>query len=147
MLYPLSYGRSSEEKIPLSPVPRVLVVDDDPQVLKLLRLNFELEGYDVVSATDGNDALEAVKIEAPDVVVCDVMMPGVDGLEVVKRLRGAPDTASVPIVLLSAKALRGDAEAGLDAGADEYVTKPFDPTELVDIVAGLLAKRSKSSRK
>ncbi len=151
MLYPLSYGRSMLarcfEKIPLSSVPRVLVVDDDPQVLKLLRLNFELEGYDVVSATDGPGALEAVEREAPDVVVCDVMMPGIDGLEVVKRLRGVASTASLPIVLLSAKALRGDGEAGLDAGANEYVTKPFDPAELIEIVAGLITKRPKSSRK
>jgi CheY-like chemotaxis protein len=127
-------------------VPRVLVVDDDPQVLKLLRLNFELEGYDVVSATDGADALEAIESRKPDVLVCDVMMPGVDGIEVVRRLRDERRTASLPIVLLSAKALRGDAEAGLAAGANEYVTKPFDPSELVEIVAGLLAKHSKTRK-
>jgi DNA-binding response OmpR family regulator len=121
-------------------------VDDDPQVLKLLRLNFELEGYDVASATDGAGALEAIERDLPDAVVCDVMMPGIDGLEVVKRLRSAASTASLPVVLLSAKALRGDAEAGIDAGADEYVTKPFDPAELVGIVAGLITK-PKSSRR
>ncbi len=121
-------------------MPRVLVVDDDPQVLKLLRLNFEMEGYDVVSATDGNEALEAVDRENVDVVVCDVMMPGVDGLEVVRRLKGDSATARLPVVLLSAKALRGDSQAGLAAGADEYVTKPFDPAELIEVVARLIAK-------
>jgi CheY-like chemotaxis protein len=121
-------------------------VDDDPQVLKLLRLNFELEGYDVVSATDGPGALDAVERDDPDVLVCDVMMPGIDGLEVVRRVRSQRPRSTLPIVLLSAKALRGDAEAGLAAGADEYVTKPFDPSELVEVVAGLLAKRSKTRK-
>jgi two-component system phosphate regulon response regulator PhoB len=122
-------------------MPRVLVVDDDPQVLKLLHVNFEMEGYDVVSATNGEEALAAVVKERPDVVVCDVMMPGMDGLEVVRRLKADDATAKLPVVLLSAKALRGDVRSGLDAGADEYVTKPFDPSELLDVVGRLLDER------
>ncbi len=140
MLYPLSYGRSSE-RLPLSPMPRVLVVDDDPQVLKLLRVNFELEGYDVLTATNGEEALELVGRDSPDAVVCDVMMPGIDGLEVVRRLRAQPDTAGLPLVVVSAKAQRADVSYGLELGADAYVTKPFDPSELLSVVAELLAKR------
>jgi DNA-binding response OmpR family regulator len=122
-------------------MPRVLVVDDDPQVLKLLRVNFELEGYDVLTATNGEEALELVGRDSPDAVVCDVMMPGIDGLEVVRRLRAQPDTAGLPLVVVSAKAQRADVSYGLELGADAYVTKPFDPSELLAVVAELLAKR------
>jgi CheY-like chemotaxis protein len=126
-------------------MPRVLVVDDDPQVLRLLRVNFELEGYDVASASGGNEALEAIAAEAPDLVVCDVMMPGMDGFEVVRRLRADDATSGLPIVMLSAKAMGADMRKGMEAGADEYVTKPFDPAELIDVVARLLAnKRSRT---
>jgi CheY-like chemotaxis protein len=128
-------------------MPRVLVVDDDPQVLKLLRLNFELEGYEVVSATNGEEALEHVRGDSPDVVVCDVMMPGIDGLEVVRRLRAHPDTATLPLVVVSAKAQRSDVRQGLRLGADAYVTKPFDPAELLRVVANLLSKRGNPKRK
>lgn len=131
------------EKIPWSIMPRVLVVDDDPQVLKLLRLNFEMEGYDVVSATNGEEALSLVRGDTPDVVVCDVMMPGIDGLEVVRRLRADPATVTLPLIVVSAKAQRGDVSEGLRLGADAYVTKPFDPSELLELVADLLAKREK----
>lgn len=122
----------------------MLVVDDDPQVLGLLRLNFEMEGYVVSCANDGTEALEAVSREVPDLVVCDVMMPGIDGLEVVRRLRADPATAHLPVVVLSAKAMRSDLRAGIEAGADEYVTKPFDPVELIDVVSRLLAKHKKT---
>ena len=117
---------------------RVLVVDDDPQVLKLLRLNFEMEGYDVDAAPDGAAALAAAARRRPDAVVCDVMMPGMDGLEVVRRLRADPELSKVPIVVVSAKAQRSDMRDGVAAGADEYVTKPFDPQDVLDAVARLL---------
>jgi DNA-binding response OmpR family regulator len=118
---------------------RVLVVDDDPQVVRLLRVNFELEGYEVVSASDGQEALDVVDAEDPDIIVCDVMMPGMDGVEVVRRLRA--DAKQVPVVMLSAKAMRSDMRAGLDAGANEYVTKPFDPAELIEVVDRLLGRK------
>jgi CheY-like chemotaxis protein len=121
--------------------PRVLVVDDDPQVLKLLRVNFELDGYDVVDASSGEEALKSVKRDHPDVVVCDVMMPGMDGIEVVRRLRADPKTAKLPVIVVSAKAQRIDLQAGQLAGADDYVTKPFDPQDLLDAVARLLKKK------
>lgn len=121
----------------------MLVVDDDPQVLGLLRLNFEMEGYDVSCAADGTEALEVVARDNPDLVVCDIMMPGIDGLEVVRRLRADPATADLPVVVLSAKAMRSDLRAGMEAGADEYVTKPFDPVELIDVVGRLLDDRER----
>jgi len=102
-------------------------------------VNLELEGYDVVSASDGNEALDAVASEDPDLVVCDVMMPGIDGVEVVRRLRA--DNVTLPVVMLSAKAMRSDMRRGLEAGATEYVTKPFDPAELIDVVDRLLNRK------
>lgn len=123
--------------------PRVLVVDDDPQVLRLMRVNLELEGYDVVSAPDGEEALEAVVSERPDVVVCDVMMPGVDGLTVLRNLRANPRTSKIPFVVVSAKAQRADVQAALDMGADRYITKPFDPQDLLDAVESLLPRNGR----
>lgn len=126
--------------------PRVLVVDDDPQVLRLMRVNLELEGYDVVSAPDGEEALEAVLNERPDVVVCDVMMPGMDGLTVLRNLRSNPRTSKIPFVVVSAKAQRTDVKAALDMGADRYITKPFDPQELLDAVEHLVGGANSTSR-
>ena len=119
------------------PIGRVLVVDDDPVIVNLLKVNFEIEGYDVSCATGGEAALAAAGSEQPDVVVLDVMMPGLDGIEVARRLRENEGTRGIPIVLLSAKAQAQDVQAGL-AVADEYVTKPFEPLELLDRVAALL---------
>ena len=147
MLYPLSYGRGTTTLRPAGPNPysvamaRVLVVDDDPQVLTLLRVNFELEGYEVLSASDGEQALEIAWDELPDAVVCDVMMPGTDGLTVLRQLRASPKTKTIPFVVVSAKAQRADIKAAIEMGADKYVTKPFDPQELLDAVAELLSRK------
>ncbi len=119
---------------------RVLVVDDDPVILELLRINFEIEGYEVLAATDGEQGLAKARDEEPDVVLCDIMMPRLDGIELVTRLRGDPRTAHFPIVLLSAKAQKVEVDRGLSVGADDYVTKPFDPLELLDRVNAVLAK-------
>ena len=116
----------------------VLVVDDDPVIVKLLQLNFELEGYHVISASNGAAALERAREDHPDVVVLDVMMPGLDGLEVARQLRAAPETERLPILFLSAKAQNSDIAAG-EAIADGYVTKPFDSIDLLDRVAALVA--------
>jgi DNA-binding response OmpR family regulator len=121
--------------------PRVLVVDDDPHVLQLLRVNFELEGYDVLSALGGEEALGIIAADKPDVLVCDVMMPGMNGLEVVRRVRANPKSSKLPIVMVSAKTLPGDISAGNEAGVDAYVTKPFDPQDLLDAVARLLKRK------
>src|SRR5579871_4000730 len=120
----------------------ILVVDDDPVIQKLLAVNFEMEGYRVVTANDGEEALVSVGADHPDVVVLDVMMPKVDGIEVVRRIKGDAATASLPVLLLSAKAQAKDINEGLDAGADDYMTKPFDPVDLLDRVALLLGGAS-----
>jgi CheY-like chemotaxis protein len=125
---------------------RVLVVDDDPHVLQLLRVNFELEGYEVVSASNGEEALQRIDERPPDILVCDVMMPGMDGLEVVERVRNNPATAKLPIVMVSAKAQQSDLLAGGDAGADAYVTKPFDPQDLIDAVTNVLKRKQSKPR-
>lgn len=122
---------------------RVLVVDDDPHVLQLLKVNFELEGYDVLSASNGEEALGIISSRKLDVLVCDVMMPVMDGLEVVERVRANPKTAKLPIVMVSAKAQQRDVEAGDAAGVDAYVTKPFDPQDLLDAVNGLLERKTR----
>ena len=118
----------------------VLVVDDDPVIMRLLEVNFEMEGYRVVTATDGAQALERIERERPDLVVCDIMMPVVNGLEVVERLRQSDDAVSrrLPVILLSAKAQASEVQKGLDVGADDYITKPFDPLELIERVQALL---------
>jgi DNA-binding response OmpR family regulator len=119
----------------------VLVVEDDPVILELLSLNFSMEGFDVRTAEDGEVALAEVAAQHPDVIVMDIMMPKVTGLEAVARLKADDATAGIPIILLSAKAQSSDVQAGLDAGADDYVTKPFEPSDLVDRVERLLAPR------
>jgi DNA-binding response OmpR family regulator len=118
----------------------VLVVDDDPVIMRLLEVNFEMEGYAVLTATDGQQALDQIASKAPDLVVCDIMMPVVNGLEVVERLRQSGDEKleRLPVILLSAKAQASEVQKGLDVGADDYITKPFDPLELIERVQALL---------
>jgi DNA-binding response OmpR family regulator len=124
----------------------VLVVDDDPVIVNLLQVNFEIEGYDVLTAAGGEAGLAQARTGHPDVILLDVMMPGVDGLEVARRLREEPVTSDIPIILLSAKAQAQDVQAGL-AVADDYVTKPFEPLELLDRVAVALGRgRSATAR-
>jgi DNA-binding response OmpR family regulator len=118
----------------------VLLVEDDPVILRLLEVNFDLEGYSVLLARDGQEGIDQARASKPDLVISDIMMPNVSGLELVEALKTDPTTASIPIILLSAKAQSGDVKAGLDAGADDYVTKPFEPLELVDRVQALLAR-------
>ena len=118
--------------------PTILVVDDDPVIQKLLAVNFEMEGYRVVTAGDGVEGIERVHRDHPDLVLLDVMMPRMDGIEVVRTLKADKATAGIPVILLSAKAQSTDINGGLDAGADDYVTKPFDPLELLEKVAALI---------
>jgi len=120
-------------------MPTVLVVDDDPVIQKLLQFNFEMEGWTVIVADDGEAGLAMARSERPDAVLLDVMMPKLDGLAVATALKGDDDTSSIPIVLLSAKAQATDIGDGMATGADAYVTKPFDPLELLERVAALIA--------
>jgi DNA-binding response OmpR family regulator len=117
----------------------ILVVDDDPVILQLLQVNFEMEGFTVITAADGREGVDRTRADRPDIVVSDVMMPKMSGIELVAELKSDPDTASIPVLLLTAKAQQADIGAGIDAGADDYVTKPFEPLDLVDRVNRLLS--------
>ena len=112
---------------------QILVVDDDPDILQFVRMNLELEGFDVVTAEGGRDALEMARNRPPELVLLDVMMPELDGLTVLSKLRSSPVTANVPVIVLTAKALAEDRVKGLDLGADDYITKPFEVEELVAV--------------
>ena len=110
---------------------RILVVDDDRDIVRFVELNLSLEGFEVQVAFDGAQALALATASPPDLILLDVMMPVVDGVEVVRRLRAQASTASVPVVMLTAKSLSADKVVGLTAGADDYIVKPFDTLELV----------------
>jgi two-component system phosphate regulon response regulator PhoB len=111
--------------------PKILVVDDEPDAVDLIGFNLRSAGYDVATASDGEEALNKAKSQLPDLIVLDLMLPEVDGLEVCKILRRDPATAAIPIIMLTAKAAEIDRILGLELGADDYVTKPFSPRELV----------------
>ncbi|HKX63018.1 MAG TPA: response regulator transcription factor [Verrucomicrobiae bacterium] len=127
--------------------PKILVVDDEPDAVELVEFNLKANGYDVVTATDGEEALEKARAVIPDLIVLDLMLPEVDGTEVCKILRRDPRTQAIPIIMLTAKAAEIDRVLGLELGADDYVTKPFSPRELVLRVKKLLRNLSSSEEK
>ena len=110
---------------------RVLVVDDDDLLVELVEHTLVLKGFDVVKAEDGIDALEQIKTEKPDAVVLDGMMPGADGIEVLRELKGNEGSDTIPVVMLSARKEQSDVVGSLQLGADDYLIKPFIPDELV----------------
>jgi DNA-binding response OmpR family regulator len=116
---------------------RVLVVDDDALIREIVSTILDLEHFEVRTADGGEAALAAVADEVPDVMVLDVMMPDLDGYEVCARMRAQPETADLPIVLLTARDQREDRQAGIDAGADAYLTKPFSPLKLIETISNL----------
>jgi DNA-binding response OmpR family regulator len=118
----------------------VLVIDDDPVILELLRVNFEIEGLDVICAADGEEGFRVARAEQPDIVISDIMMPKRDGLQLLADLKADPSTSGLPVILLSAKAQKVEVQHGLDMGADDYITKPFDPLELIDRVNAVMAR-------
>lgn len=141
-------GRAEPVEAPPAPAPdaatvtaTVLVVDDDLSIQKMLRLNLELEGYAVDSAFDGVQALERLTCARPDLVVLDVMMPLLDGLEVLRRIRENPATADLPVILLTARSSEDDMWQGWQEGVDYYMTKPFDIDELLRSMDRLLSGR------
>jgi diguanylate cyclase (GGDEF)-like protein len=119
---------------------RVLVVDDDPDIARFIEVNLRTHGFEVHLASDGVEALERAQELRPDLVLVDVMMPRMDGFQVVDRLRSDPRTSSVSIIMLTAKALTADKVLGITTGADDYIIKPFDPVELVARVKGTLRR-------
>ncbi len=117
---------------------RILVVDDEPETVELVEFNLRQAGFDTISAADGAEALKKTRAQLPDLIVLDLMLPEMDGLEVCKILRRDPAAAATPIIMLTAKAAELDRVLGLELGADDYVTKPFSPRELVLRVKKLL---------
>jgi len=120
----------------------VLVADDDRDIVRFLEVNLVIEGIDVVTAHDGRDALAKAMNLRPDLILLDVMMPGMDGYEVCAELRADPRFARTPVIMLTAKSLQNDRAIGINAGADDYVTKPFEPLELVARVAATLRRNA-----
>jgi DNA-binding response OmpR family regulator len=120
--------------------PTILVVDDEPALLRLMAFLLKRQGYRLITATNGEEALLQLQEHRPDLVVLDIMMPKMDGYEVTERLRADPDRelAATPILMLSAKAQDEDIVRGLEAGSEAYVTKPFDPEMLTNAVAAML---------
>ena len=125
---------------------RVLVIDDEAPIRLLCRVNLEAEGMEVLEADDGERGLEIARSERPDVILLDVMMPGLDGWEVLQRLLDDPATREIPIVFLTARAELRDRARGLELGGVDYVTKPFNPTELAPLVESLLDRVQRGER-
>jgi DNA-binding response OmpR family regulator len=121
---------------------KILVVDDESRTVQFIRMNLELEGFVVSSASDGYQALEKVTKEIPDLVILDIMMPEMDGFETLKKIR---EISSVPVIFLSVKAEEQDRVHGLDLGADDYITKPFGPRELVSRIKAVLRRTEPES--
>ncbi|MGF1486734.1 MAG: response regulator transcription factor [Prochloraceae cyanobacterium] len=118
---------------------QLLLVDDDPNLILLVKDYLEFRGYDVIAAESGNEALEILKQKTPDLIICDVMMPDMDGYSLVKSIRGDSKTQSIPVLLLSAKGQNQDRIKGFNTGADIYMTKPFEPEVLVAQIQSFLS--------
>ncbi len=122
----------------------ILVVDDEENIVELIKFNLEREGYRVVTAGDGNTAIALAESESPDLILLDVMLPGMDGLGVCRILNQKPKTRNIPIIMLSARAEELDKVLGLEIGADDYVTKPFSTRELVARIKARLRRNRES---
>ena len=118
---------------------KILVCDDERSIVRLIQVNLERQGWSVVTAYDGKEGLEKIMSEKPDICVLDVMMPYMDGFEVLKNLRREPSTQKLPVVMLTAKAQDKDVFEGYHYGADVYLTKPFNPMELVTFIKRIIA--------
>ncbi len=123
---------------------RVLVVDDTASVRQLIRVNLELDGYEVHEAVDGQDCLDRIADIAPDVVTIDVVMPRLDGYATVASLRSDPVTATLPVVMVTTQVQAADLRRAAEVGVDAHVSKPFDPDSLADVVQRALAARSET---
>jgi len=123
----------------------VLAVEDDKDILELVTYNLEKEGFEVRGVTTGEDALKSARSKTPDVILLDLMLPGMDGLAVCRELREDPKTKQIPIVIVSAKGEESDIVSGLELGADDYITKPFSPKVLVARVRAVLRRRERAT--
>lgn len=125
---------------------KILIVEDEKDIVKMLDYNLKKEGFKIQSADDGEEALDLAHRELPDLVILDLMLPGMNGLEVCKELKKEPKTAHIPIIMLTAKSQESDKIVGLELGADDYVTKPFSPRELVARIRAVLRRMKEKDR-
>ena len=124
---------------------KILAVDDEKHIVRLVQINLQKEGYDVITASNGQEALDRIAADKPDLVIMDVMMPQMDGFEALKTLKSQPETVNLPVIMLTAKAQDADVFEGWKSGADLYLTKPFNPSELMSFVKRILQDREKSN--
>ncbi len=124
---------------------KILVVDDEEDLLELVRYNLSREGYNVFCAVTGEEGLRAAKKEIPDLIVLDLMLPGIDGLEVASKLKGDTGTKNIPVIMLTARGEEADIVTGLELGADDYITKPFSPRVMAARVKAVIRRRLKDT--
>jgi len=122
---------------------KILVVDDEIYIVHILDFSLGMEGYEVITALDGEQAVERAQAEKPDLIVLDIMMPKLDGYETCKALKQNPATHDIPVILLSAKGRNVDQKIGFEVGADDYITKPFSPRKLVERINAILGQTSR----
>jgi two-component system alkaline phosphatase synthesis response regulator PhoP/two-component system response regulator VicR len=125
---------------------KILAVDDEKHIVRLVQINLQKEGYEVATAGTGREALEKVSEFKPDLIVMDVMMPEMDGFEALKKLKENAETRDIPVIMLTAKAQDADVFRGWQSGADLYLTKPFNPAELLSFVKRLLANQTATEK-
>jgi two-component system alkaline phosphatase synthesis response regulator PhoP len=119
---------------------KVLVVDDEEYIQHILNFSLGAEGFEVITAADGEEAVTIARSERPDIIVLDIMMPKMDGYEACKQIKGDPHTKDIPVILLTAKGREADRKLGAEAGADDYVVKPFSPGRLIERVEGFIKR-------
>jgi two-component system alkaline phosphatase synthesis response regulator PhoP len=138
------FTRDADREVTRVAKGRILVVDDEIYIVHILDFSLGMEGYEVVTALDGEQALERVAEQKPDLIVLDIMMPKLDGYETCKALKSQPETKDIPIILLSAKGRNVDQKTGFEVGADDYITKPFSPRKLVERINAILGQTSRT---
>lgn len=121
---------------------KILVVEDEPDILELVSFNLSKENYNVIGVISGNDVISTTKSEKPDLIVLDLMLPGMNGLDICKLLKREPETQDIPIVMMTAKSEEADIVTGLELGADDYITKPFSPRILIARIRAVLRRRT-----
>lgn len=122
---------------------RILIVEDNPASMRLLEMTLKAKGYRLLKATDGQEALDVAMRERPDLIIMDIQLPKINGLEVTRKLRGTPALSHTPIIAVTAYAMKGDKERAIEAGCDAYLAKPIDTRQLPDVVAEMLRERQK----
>jgi two-component system alkaline phosphatase synthesis response regulator PhoP len=125
---------------------KILIVEDEKDIIKMIEYNLKKEGFKVIDARDGEDALDLSLREHPDIILLDLMLPGIDGLEVCKTLKKESKTSSIPIIMLTAKSQESDKVVGLELGADDYITKPFSPRELIARIKAVLRRATEKEK-